>query len=44
MAFPRLNPVEDRVDLTASVRSFQANLAAMGEVKEMIQRSIELLR
>ena len=44
VAFPRLNPVEDMVDLTASVRSFQANLAAMGAVKDMIQRSIELLR
>ena len=44
VAFPRLNPIEDMVDLTAAVRSYQANLAAMGAVKEMIQRSIDVLR
>jgi flagellar basal-body rod protein FlgC len=44
VAFPRMNPVEDMVDLTAAVRSYQANLAAMGAVKDMIQRSIDLLR
>jgi flagellar basal-body rod protein FlgC len=44
VAFPRLNPIEDMVDLTAAVRSYQANLAAMGAVKDMIQRSIDLLR
>ncbi len=44
VAFPRLNPIEDMVDLTSSVRGYQANLAAMGAVKEMIQRSIDLLR
>jgi flagellar basal-body rod protein FlgC len=42
--FPRMNPVEDLVDLTASVRSYQANLAAMSAVKDMIHRSIDLLR
>lgn len=42
--FPRTNPVEDMVDLTAAVRSFQANLAAIGAVKEMLNRSVDLLR
>ncbi len=41
---PRVNPVEDMVDLTASVRSFQANLAAMSAVKDMLHRSLDLLR
>jgi len=44
VAFPRVNPVEDMVDLTASVRSYQANIAAMSAVKEMLYRSIDLLR
>ncbi|MGH7754341.1 MAG: flagellar basal body rod protein FlgC, partial [Gemmatimonadales bacterium] len=44
VAFPKINPVEDMVDLTASVRSFQANLAAIGAVKEMLNRSLDLLR
>jgi len=42
--FPRVNPIEDMVDLNASVRSFQANLAAMGAIKEMLNRSIDLVR
>ena len=41
---PHMNPVEDMVDLTSSVRSFQANLAAMSAVKDMLHRSLDLLR
>ena len=44
VAFPHINPVEDMVDLTSAVRSYQANLAAMNSVKEMLQRSMDLLR
>jgi flagellar basal-body rod protein FlgC len=44
VAFPRISPVEDMVDLTASVRAYQANLASMTAIKEMIHRSIDLLR
>ena len=44
VAFPRLNPVEDMVDLTSAVRSYQANLSAMNAVKEMLLRSIDLVR
>ena len=44
VAFPHMNPVEDMVDLTAAVRSYQANLAAMAAVKEMLHRSIDLIR
>ena len=44
VAFPRVNPAEDMVDLTSAVRSFQANLAAMGAVREMLQRSLDLIR
>jgi len=42
--YPAFNPVEDMVDLTASVRSYQANLAAIDAVKEMINRTIEIAR
>ncbi len=44
VAFPRIHPVEDMVDLTAAVRSYQANLAAMGAVKDMMRRSMDLLK
>lgn len=44
VAFPRINPAEDMVDLMGATRSYQANVAAIAAVKDMIQRSIELLR
>jgi flagellar basal-body rod protein FlgC len=43
VAFPKMNPAEDMVDLMDSARSYEANVAAMGAVKDMIQRSIDLL-
>jgi flagellar basal-body rod protein FlgC len=44
VAFPRVNPAEDMVDLMGAARNYQANIAAIGAVKDMIQRSIDLLR
>lgn len=44
VAFPRINPAEDMVDLLDSSRSYQANVAAVSAVKDMIQRSIDLFR
>jgi flagellar basal-body rod protein FlgC len=44
VAFPRVKPAEDMVDLMGASRSYQANVAAIGAVKDMIQRSIDLLR
>ena len=44
VAFPKLNPAEEMVDLMGSSRSYQANVAAMTSVKEMLQRSIDLLK
>ena len=44
VAFPHINPAEDMVDLMGSARSYEANVAAIGAVKDMIQRSIDLFR
>lgn len=44
VAFPRINPAEDMVDLLGTSRSYQANVAAILAVKDMIQRSIDLMR
>ena len=44
VSFPRINPAEDMVDLMGTTRSYQANVAAISAVKDMIQRSIDLLR
>jgi flagellar basal-body rod protein FlgC len=41
---PRVNPAEDMVDLVTANRSYQANIAAMSAVKDMLQKSIDLLR
>src|SRR4051812_7482076 len=41
---PRMNPAEDMVDLITASRGYQANIAAMTAVKDMIQRSVDLLR
>jgi len=42
VAFPHINPAEDMVDLMGSARTYEANVAAIGAVKDMIQRSIDL--
>jgi flagellar basal-body rod protein FlgC len=44
VSFPRLNPAEEMVDLMGAARGYQANVAAMSAIKDMIHRSIELLR
>lgn len=42
--FPRINPAEDMVDLMSTSRDYQANVSAISAVKDMIQRSLDILR
>lgn len=44
VAFPRINPAEDMVDLMSASRNYEANVAAISAVKDMISHSIDLLR
>jgi flagellar basal-body rod protein FlgC len=44
VAYPRINPAEDTVDLMGASRNYQANVAAISAVKDMIERSLDLLR
>ena len=44
VAFPNMNPAEDMVDLLNSQRSYAANVAAISSVKDMISRSIDIMR
>ena len=44
VAFPRINPAEDMVDLLGASRGYQANVAAISAVKDMINRSIDILK
>jgi flagellar basal-body rod protein FlgC len=43
VAFPRINPAEEMVDLMGAQRGYEGNIAAMTAVKDMIMRSISLL-
>ncbi|MBY0504935.1 MAG: flagellar basal body rod protein FlgC [Bryobacteraceae bacterium] len=44
VAFPRINPAEDMVDLMGASRNYAANVSAMSAIKDMINRSIDLVR
>jgi flagellar basal-body rod protein FlgC len=44
VAMPRVNPAEDMVDLLGASRGYQANVSAISSIKDMIQRSIDILR
>jgi len=44
VAFPHMNPAEEMVDLLNASRSYQSNVAAMSAVKDMLNRSIDLMR
>ena len=44
VGFPKINPAEDMVDLMGASRGYQANVAAMSAVKDMIHRSLDLMR
>jgi flagellar basal-body rod protein FlgC len=44
VAFPNINPAEEMVDLMSASRGYQANVAAISSVKDMIARSIDLFR
>jgi flagellar basal-body rod protein FlgC len=44
VAFPKINPSEDMVDLMGASRGYEANVAAISAVKDMIQKSLDLFR
>ena len=44
VGFPRMSPAEEMVDLMGASRGYSANVAAMSAVKDMLQKSIDLLR
>jgi flagellar basal-body rod protein FlgC len=44
VGFPRVNPAEEMVDLMSASRGYQANVAAISAVKDMIAKSIDLFR
>ena len=44
VAYPKMNPAEEMVDLLNASRSYQANVAAMSAVKDMIGHSLDIMK
>jgi flagellar basal-body rod protein FlgC len=44
VAFPKMNPTTEMADLLNTTRSYEANVAAITAVKDMITNSIALLK
>ncbi len=44
VAFPHVNPAEDMVNLMNTSRSYQANVAAISSLKDMISRSLDIMK
>lgn len=44
VAYPRINPAEDMVDLLGASRGYEANVAAITAVKDMINKSLDLFK
>ena len=44
VAYPNVNPAEDMVDLIGASRGYEANVAAISAVKDMINKSLDLFR
>jgi len=44
VAYPNINPAEEMVDLMSASRGYQANVAAISAVKDMVAKSVELMK
>jgi flagellar basal-body rod protein FlgC len=44
VSLPNVDPSEEMVDMVGAARAYQANLTAIGLVKDLIQRALELGR
>jgi len=42
VALPNVDPAEEMVDMVSAARAYQANLTAIGLIRDMVQRSLEL--
>lgn len=44
VAYPKMNPAEEMVDLMNASRSYQANVSAISAVKDMISHPLDILK
>ncbi len=44
VSLPNVDPAEEMVDMLSAARAYQANLTAVGLIRDLVQRSLELGR
>jgi len=44
VALPNVDPAEEMVDMVGAARAYQANLTAIGLIRDLVQRALELGR
>jgi flagellar basal-body rod protein FlgC len=44
VALPNVNPAEEMIDMLGASRAYQANLAAITMIRDLVQRALELGR
>ena len=44
VAYPNVNALEEMVNVMSATRSYEANLQAMGMAREMLNRTLEILK
>ncbi len=44
VALPNVDPAEEMVDMLGAARAYQANLTAIGLIRDLVQRALELGR
>jgi flagellar basal-body rod protein FlgC len=44
VAYPNVNALEEMVNVMSATRSYEANLQAVGMAREMLQRTLEILK
>src|SRR5512140_15995 len=44
VAMPNVDPAQEMVDMVGAARAYQANLTAIGLIRDLLQRSLELGR
>ena len=42
VAYPDINPVEEMVDMMTASRAYEANIAAMATLKNMVKKALEM--
>jgi len=44
VAYPNVNALEEMVNVMSATRSYEANLQAVGAARDMLQRTLDIMR